>query len=322
MQTLQLGSKLKGFSRFPISILLSALALCAGLQASDSDIQDSETLRRQREYEVLMSERQAAGRFSEDLRKAWNAFGSLNMAEAIELFERLNNAPNAAQGDRVQALYGLGLCYRYSHLKEDKYKAREYFNQLVEAYPQNSAAAWALLELGIMENIYTLEGKLEARRHYQRLLRNYPLSLAIHETALRLTDTYLGKIIDPTEIETGLSILEKHIDKYPDNPLVGSMHYRVGYFYFACLQDYEKSLPHSVANSTLRMEDPYRWPEDFWHTAMNFMRLNRVEEALPWFQKIVNESPCAREALPAKEMIERINRYLENRSKGDSISTQ
>ncbi len=316
MQILQLGSKLTGIPRFLIPILLSALALWAGLPASASDSQQTDKLRRQREYVVLMSERQAAGRFSEDLKIAWNAFGSLNMAEAIDLFERVNNAPNAAESDRVQALYGLGLCYRYSQTKEDKNEAREYFNQLVEAYTQNSAAAWALLELGIMENVYALEGKLEARRHYQRLLRNYPKSLAIHETALRLADTYLGKIIDPTEIQAGLSVLEKHIEKYPDNPLVGSMHYRVGYFYFACLQDYEKSLPHSVANSTLRMEDPYRWPEDFWHTAMNFMRLNRVEEALPWFEKIVNESPTGRESLPAKEMIERINRYLNNRSKG------
>ncbi len=268
--------------------------------------------RRQREYKILMSERQTAERFSEDLRKAWNAFGSLNMAVAIELFEHVNDASNAAEGDRVQALYGLGLCNRYYQTKEDKPKAREYFNQLVDVYPQNSAAAWTLLELGIMENVYTLEGKREARRHYQRLLRNYPQSLAIHETALRLADTYLGKIFDPTEIEAGLSVLEKHIEKYPANPLVGSMHYRVGYFYFACLQDYEKSLPHSVANSTLRMEDPYRWPEDFWHTAMNFMRLNRVEEALPWFEKIITDKPNGREALPAKEMIKRINRYLKN----------
>lgn len=304
---------------FKVSILIIVSIQVSWAALPGSDSLDAEKLRRQREYEILLSERQKADRYSDELKEAWTAFGSLNMAEAIEKFEDINDAENAGEGDRVQALYGLGLCYRYNQPKEEKEKARQYFNQIVEEYPQNSVAAWALLELGIMENVYTLEGKLEARRRYQQVLSSYPDSLAIHETALRLADTYLGKSMHPAEIEVGLSILEEHIEKYPDNPLVGSMHYRLGYFYFACRQDYEKSLPHSVANSTLRMEDPYRWSEDFWHTAMNFMRLNRVEEALPWFEKIANERPEAREALPAKEMIIRIKRYLEK--KNSKVST-
>jgi hypothetical protein len=118
-----------------------------------------------------------------------------------------------------------------------------------------------------------------------------------------------------------LAVLENHLELYPDNPLAGTMHYRVGYFYFACLQDYEKALPHSVATSTLRMEDPYRWPEDYWHTAMNFMRLNRPEEALPWFQKILTDKPTSRESLPAKQMIELINRFLDTPSRSGPGST-
>ncbi len=278
----------------------------------------SEQLRRQREYEILMSERQGADRYSEELRKAWSHFTVLNMPQAIAAFEAVRQAEDSGERDGVQALYGLALSYRYKQPGEDKAKARDYFNELVTKYPQNTIAAWALLELGIMENVYTDKGRLEARSYFLRLMEAYPESLAIHETALRLADTYLGKILDPTDIQEGLSILEKHIDRYPDNPLVGSMHYRVGYFYFACLQDYEKSLPHSIANSRLRMEDPYRWPEDYWHTAMNFMRLNRVEEAIPWFEKIYQERPTSREAHPAREMVARIKRYLETKKSNKS----
>ena len=272
---------------------------------------ETEEQRRQREFNVLMSERQGADQHHDDLTEAWSLYSALNIPEATRAFERVRTAEGVRERDLVQALYGLGLCYRFYMQRPNLEEARARFDEITSRFPQNSVAAWALMERGSLEDLETEAGRAAARSFFRRVLEEYPESLAIHETALRLAGTYLGRTLDPELIREGLAVLENHIENHPDNPLVGTMHYRVGYFYFACFQDYEKALPHSVATSTLRMEDPYRWPEDYWHTAMNFMRLNRPEEALPWFEKILIDKPTSREALSAKQMIERINRYLE-----------
>ena len=273
---------------------------------------ETEGQRRQREYGVLMSERQAADQYHDQLTEAWSLYSALNIPEATKAFSGVRTAEGIRERDLVQALYGLGLCYRFHMHRPNLEAARACFDEIASRFPQNSMAAWALMERGSLEDLETEAGRVAARSFFRKVLEEYPESLAIHETALRLAGTYLGRTLDPDLIREGLAVLEDHIERHPDNPLVGSMHYRVGYFYFACFQDYEKALPHSVATSTLRMEDPYRWPEDYWHTAMNFMRLDRPEEALPWFQKILTDKPTSREALSARQMIERINRYLDD----------
>jgi tetratricopeptide (TPR) repeat protein len=302
-------NNLSGISTRLVLILLLGMV---GSVFASGQTGESEEQRRQREYHVLMSERQAAEQYHDELTEAWSLYSALNIPDATKAFAAVRAAEGAGERDLVQALYGLGLCYRFHMHRPKIEEARACFDEIALRFPQNSVAAWALMERGSLEDLETEAGQVAARSFFRRVLEEYPESLAIHETALRLAGTYLGRTLDPELIREGLTVLEDHIENHPDNPLVGTMHYRVGYFYFACLQDYEKALPHSVATSTLRMEDPYRWPEDYWHTAMNFMRLDRPEEALPWFEQILIDKPTSREALPAKQMIERINRYLED----------
>lgn len=300
---------LPGISTRLLLILLLGMVASAFASAETGETEDQ---RRQREYRVLMSERQGADQYHDELTEAWSLYSALNIPEATRAFEGVRTAEGVRERDLVQALYGLGLCYRFHMQRPNFEEARACFDEIALRFPKNSVAAWALMERGSLEDLETEAGRVAARSFFRRILEEYPESLAIHETALRLASTYLGRTLDPDLIREGLAVLENHIENHPDNPLVGTMHYRVGYFYFACFQDYEKALPHSVATSTLRMEDPYRWPEDYWHTAMNFMRLDRPAEALPWFEKILTDKPTAREAFPAKQMVERINRYLDD----------
>jgi len=300
-----------GVRRGTSLLLIFLLGLIGSAMFADG-AGESEEQRRLREYRVLMTDRQDAEQYRDELTVAWSHYSALNIQEATRAFAGVRTAEGVGERDLVQALYGLGLCYRFHMHRPNFEEAQACFDEIASRFPQNRVAAWALMERGSLEDLETEAGRVAARLFFGRVLEEYPESLAIHETALRLAGTYLGRTLDPELIREGLAVLEKHIERHPDNPLVGTMHYRVGYFYFACLQDYEKALPHSVATSTLKMEDPYRWPEDYWHTAMNFMRLNRPEEALPWFEKILIDKPTSREAFPAKQMIERINRYLDD----------
>lgn len=265
------------------------------------------------EVVYLAKERQSADQLGAELIRAWQYLDDLKFEDAREEFDLVFKAERAGEGDRVQALYGLALCYKYTFPRPDTDLSRAYFERILSEYPSNSVAAWSLMELGMLEDLESVEGRRRARQYYEEVLESYPESVAVHEVVLRLADTYLRFELDSTLIERGLAVLENHIYRYPDNPLVGSMHYRLAYFYYACLQDYERSLPHAIRIGELRMEDPFRRPADNWQTAMNFLRLGRVEEALPWFERIVRENPQSRQVLSARQMIDTIEVYLKGR---------
>lgn len=275
--------------------------------------QDEPVVERDRSAEVayLGKERQPADRFSRELSAAWQFLDGLKFEDAASEFEKVLNAEAAGPRDRVQALYGLALCHKYKPAGPDTAVSRSYFERIVREYPDNATAAWALMELGMLEDVESADGRVRARTYYERVLGSYPDSVAVHEVVLRLADTYLRFELDEDLIDRGLAVLEDHIRRYPDNPLVGTMHYRLAYFYYACLQDYERSLPHAVILGELRMEDPFRRPADNWQTAMNFLRLGRVAEALPWFERIIRENPGSRQVLSARQMVRTIEDYLQ-----------
>ena len=283
--------------------------------ASVSHLHGEREFERDREAEVayLAKERQSADQFGAELIRAWQYLDALKFEDAQEDFDLVLNAERAGEGDRIQALYGLALCHKYTFPRPDTDLSRAYFERIVSEYPSNSVAAWSLMELGMLEDLESVEGRRRARGYYEEVLASYPDSVAVHEVVLRLADTYLRFELDSNLIERGLAVLEDHIYRHPDNPLVGSMHYRLAYFYYACLQEYARSLPHAVRVGELRMEDPFRRPADNWQTAMNFLRLGRVEEALPWFERILRENPQSRQVLSARQMTRAIEVYLKGR---------
>ena len=270
------------------------------------------------EVAYLGKERQSADGFGAELRRGWQNLDALKFEDAGENFTIVLKAEEPGDRDRLQALYGLALCHKYKHPGPDTDLSRAYFERIVSEYPSNSVAAWSLMELGMLEDLESVEGRRRARSYYEKVLDAYPDSVAVHEVVLRLADTFLRFELDAALIERGLAVLEDHIHRHPNNPLVGSMHYRLAYFYYACLQDYERSLPHAVRVGELRMEDPFRRPADNWQTAMNFLRLGQVREALPWFERIVRENPQSRQVLSARRMISAIENNIEGRNRSAS----
>ena len=281
----------------------------------------SEALQEQKTSEnsdiaYLTTDRQQGDKFSSVLKRAWQAYNTANNPKAAGLFQEVLAADNANDAERVQALFGLGVNSGYS-IHSDQQKAKQYFTQIVENYPQNPAAPWAMMELAYLLGTDTLQERNNGRKYYLQIIEKYPNSPAIHEATLRMASTYFFEI-DPELNSNAVKVLEEHLKKYPDNPLVSTMRFRLAYWYEEVDRDYEKGLEHALILGELKMADPYRWPMQYWNIAQMYrIKFNKPAEAVKWYQKIVDEAPRDYLVYAAKEFIKGLSEEIKNNKTND-----
>jgi len=262
----------------------------------------------QGDVDVLGREKQAGDQYSNRLREAWSEYNTSGFSEAVELFESILTADDAHDTDVVQALYGAAISYSYLAPVPDLETARNYFELLLNKFSHYPAAAWALLELARMESLNEEEGRTRARAYLRRLMEDYPESLAIHEGALRMANTYFYEL-DPALTAKGIAILESHLSDYPKNPLASIMHFRLAYWYTETMHAHGKALPHSLRLGHLRMADPFRWSRHYWHIAQLYrLKFDEPEQARVWLRKIVEEAPLSEHTFAAKRILNKSER--------------
>ena len=288
---------------FLLFVVIS-LSLLAGVSLSDSD-NDNDKI--SSDIAFLTSERQHAEKYADDLKKAWRAFDISDTDRAEKIFKKVLNAKDAAEVERVQALFGLGTNYQFAVPKEKPDKARECFQRILDEYPDNSIAVWSLLKMGVLEGTDSAEARERGRQYYNNVLQRHPGSLAIHEAALRLAGGYFYEL-EPEMAAKGIQTLEEHMEKYPDNPLASVMLFRLQFWYAEVNRDYDKSVEYGLELGEFMMADPQRWGIQLWSLAqMMRIRQNRPVESLKWYKKIVevcHDYPFM--VLSAKEIINEI----------------
>jgi len=255
---------------------------------------------------VLTRDKQGALRFTKELAQAWKLYERAQMHEAREAFTKVASAEGAPEPDRVQALFGLGLSCAFGRPSPRREEAQRAFEQIVTQYPHNPAAPWALIELGNLVNRKEPGGGESSRPFYERVLRDYAHSPAIHEAVLRLANTYFYEL-DPPLADRALELLESHLKLHPDNPLAEVMLFRLGYWYAEVRQDYDRSIVFAEELGRRRMSDPFRWSRQNWHIAETYrMKLGRPAKAVPWYLKIIRETPRSYHTLAAKRRLEEL----------------
>ncbi len=187
--------------------------------------------------------------------------------------------------------------------------AREYFKQVVETYTQSPYRPDAKLGVG---DTYLEEGGADnlvlAMNEYREFLSFYPTNRRADYAQYKLAMTHFKQMRaserDQTETRDAVREFQTFIARYPSSPLLsevqarlreakdrlGKADFQVGLFYYR-----QKWYPGSIDRfSTLLKTDPeYSQRGDvYFYLAESYVKLKgREAQALPYYEKLVNEFP-------------------------------
>jgi outer membrane protein assembly factor BamD len=184
--------------------------------------------------------------------------------------------------------------------------AREYFKQVVESYTQSPYRPDAKLGVG---DTYLNEGGSEnlvlAINEYREFLSFYPTNHRADYAQYRLALAHAKQMRAPqrdqSETRDAVREYRTFIARYPNSSLLpevqgklreamdrlGEADYQVGLFYFR-----QKWYPGSIDRfSSLLKTDPEFSNRDsvYFYLAESYVKTNRKPQALPYYEKLVNE---------------------------------
>jgi outer membrane protein assembly factor BamD len=184
--------------------------------------------------------------------------------------------------------------------------AREFFKQVTETYTASPYRPDAKLGIG---DTYLGEGTSEALvlaiNEFREFLSFYPTNRRADYAQFKVGMAHFRQMRaaqrDQTETREALKEFEAFVARYPDSSLMSEgraklretrdrlseSDYLVGYFYFR-----QRWYPGAIYRfKALLKEDPEYTGRDavFYHLAESLARTNQQAEALPYFERLVNE---------------------------------
>jgi len=218
------------------------------------------------------------------------------------------------------------------------FTAREYYQQLVDGYPQSPLRADAKLGLGdAYLNDGSTEGKLRAEREFQEFLSYFPTHQRADYAQFKLAMTHFDQMPkaerDQTETRAALDQFAAFRQKYPNSALASEVIekeriardrlsesiYKVGFFYHKA-----RWYPGAVSRfRQVLQEDPQFTNRDavYYYLAEALVTIKLEAEALPLLEKLEAEF-VESEFLPQGAALkERVNTTLASRTPGEPAGT-
>jgi outer membrane protein assembly factor BamD len=236
-----------------------------------------------------------------------------------------SNAPvTAAPGEADQILLDRG----NAALKERQWtRARTYFSELLESYPQSPLRADAKLGVG---DTYLGENNsasfVYAQNEYREFLAFYPTNPRADYAQMQLGMVHFNQMLNPqrdqTETKEAIREFDTFVQRYPNSPLINQVRQR--------LREAKDRLSDSdmaVGNTYLAMrhytgaeqryrhvlkEDPEytRKDELYFRLADTLERSAKKAEALPYYERLLSEYEKSEFLEEAKRRVERLRQEL------------
>ncbi len=210
------------------------------------------------------------------------------------------------------------------------YTAREYFQQLVDGYPQSPHRAEAKLGLG---DAYlgdgTIEGKLRAEREFQEFLAYFPTHPRADYAQYRLAMTHYDQMPkaerDQTATKAALEQFAVFKERYPNSDLMPEVLerereardrlsesiYKVGLYYHRA-----KWYPGAIARfkEVLDTDPQYTYRDAvYFHLGEALVAVGRDAEALPYLERLAAEFVESEHLENASKLTARIKATLADR---------
>ena len=225
---------------------------------------------------------------------------------------------NIADPDR----YLLGLANDAAK-KENWLKAREYYRQIVDNYPQSPVRPDAKLGIG---DTYLGEGSVEslvlATNEYREFLTFYPTNARADYAQYKLAMSHYKQMRAPerdqTETKAALAEFENFFERYPNSPLTAEVRmdwriardrlseasYRIGLHYYR-----SKWLPGAVDRfrEVLRDDPGYTHRDDvYFYLAESYAKSNRTAEAIPYLERLLSEYTVSEHLEEARKRLQEL----------------
>jgi outer membrane protein assembly factor BamD len=215
-------------------------------------------------------------------------------------------------------------------LKEEHWlEAREYFQRLVDQFPQSPYRQEARLGIG---DAYLGEGGFDtlviAAEKFREFLRYFPLNeradYAQYKIAVAESEQMLSPERDQTSTVTALREIEAFLRLYPNSKYtpdvlalqrtardrLSDSEYRVGQFYFRS-RWYQGALPRF--ESILKANPEYlRRDGVYYHLAESLLRTGRTKEAYEYFTRLVEEFKVSEYLDEAQERVTELTRLRDS----------
>ena len=204
--------------------------------------------------------------------------------------------------------------------EEDWRRARVYFLQLRDNYPQSPLRADARLGLGdTLELEGTIESYMLALSEFREFLALYPTHERANYAQYKLGMIYFhqmrGPERDQSDTQNTVTEFELFVQRYPNSPLFDEIQERlreardrlsaanfiVGKFYYD-----RKWYPGAIDRlEAILEEDPGYTGRDvvYFHLADSLRHTDRRDEALPIFERLVEEFPDSEFVADVEEII-------------------
>lgn len=204
-------------------------------------------------------------------------------------------------------------------------KARTYFQQIVDNYPQSPLRPEAKLSIGdtyLGEN--SLESVVLAANEFKEFLNFYPTSSRADYAQYKLAMSHYAKMRAPerdqTETREAVKEFAAFFERYPNSELMPEVRQKwrdardrltqssvnVGIFYFRSVKFYPGAI------SRLRealAEDPEFSNRDsvYYYLAESLARTDKKAEAIPYFDRLLTEFPNSEFAPEAKRRLDELS---------------
>jgi outer membrane protein assembly factor BamD len=240
-----------------------------------------------------------------------------------------NPPPATGGGEPDQLLLDRG----NAALKERSWtRARTYFSELLESYPQSPLRAEAKLGVGdsfLGEN--NSASYVYAQNEYREFLAFYPTNPRADYAQMQLGMVHFNQMLSPqrdqTETKEAIKEFQTFVDRFPNSPLITQVKQRlreakdrlsdhdlqVANFYLS-IRNY------SGAESRYRSiltDDPAYTRKDslYFRLAETLEKSNRRAEALPYYERLLNEYEQSEHLEETRRRIDRLKLELQLEAK-------
>jgi outer membrane protein assembly factor BamD len=209
-------------------------------------------------------------------------------------------------------------------LKEENWlRAREYFRQIVDNYPQSPVRPEAKLGIGdtyLGEN--TTEALVLAGNEFREFLTFYPTNARADYAQFKLATSHYKQMRAPerdqSETKEAIKEFEVFFERYPNSPLMPEVRkhwreardrlseasYRVGLFYFR-----SRWYPGAIDRfQEVLKQDPAYTRRDavYYYLAESLARTDKKAEAIPYFERLLKEFDQSEHRADAQKRLEEL----------------